>query len=209
MKTTAFAAGVLLALGISLAGSHHAYAQTASGQDNNKKSQSPVTVTVAEGDTLTAIATAHNTTYPRIFDANDKIQDPNLIYPGDSLRIPDNSEQLPDRPLPADFVAANPLPNNQTPAAAAAPVVKVTQTAPVAGCGDNSYANFIYMHESGCRTTAVNPGGCYGIGQACPGSKLAYCGADYACQNAFFTAYAGKYGGWAGAYAFWVAHGWW
>jgi resuscitation-promoting factor RpfB len=79
----------------------------------------------------------------------------------------------------------------------------------VAGCGDNSYAHFIYSHESGCRTTAMNPNGCYGIGQACPASKLAYCGADYACQNAFFTAYAGKYGGWAGAYSFWVSHGWW
>ena len=55
----------------------------------------------------------------------------------------------------------------------------------------------------------MSPNGCYGIGQACPAGKLAYCGADYACQNAFFTAYAGKYGGWAGAYAFWVAHGWW
>lgn len=77
------------------------------------------------------------------------------------------------------------------------------------GCGDNSYANFIYMHESGCNLNAVNAGGCRGIGQACPGSKLP-CGADYACQNAFFTKYANAtYGGWSGAYAFWQSHGWW
>jgi len=82
----------------------------------------------------------------------------------------------------------------------------------VAGCGDNSYANFIYIHESGCRTAAVNAGGCLGIGQACPGSKLtAVCpNLDYACENAFFTDYANRaYGGWAGAYAFWIGHSWW
>lgn len=82
----------------------------------------------------------------------------------------------------------------------------------VAGCGDNAQANFIYMHESGCRTGAQNAGGCLGIGQACPGSKLlAVCPSlDYACENSFFTGYANaRYGGWAGAYAFWVANSWW
>lgn len=86
-----------------------------------------------------------------------------------------------------------------------------TYEAPVSsGCGDNFYAHFIYMKESGCRTTAVNPIGCYGIGQACPASKIAHCGADYACQNAWFTNYANSaYGGWAGAYSFWLSHSWW
>jgi hypothetical protein len=65
---------------------------------------------VNEGDTLTAIADAHQTTYVRVFDANDKIQDPDLIYPGDNLRIPDPNEQLPDRAIPAAYIAANPLP---------------------------------------------------------------------------------------------------
>lgn len=87
----------------------------------------------------------------------------------------------------------------------------VTSGGVVAGCGDNSYANFIYMKESGCNTGARNAGGCLGIGQACPGSKLlAACPSlDYACQNAFFTNYANRYGGWAGSYQFWLANGWW
>lgn len=86
--------------------------------------------------------------------------------------------------------------------AAAAPMV-------IDGCGDNFYANYIYMRESGCNVNAVNPGGCRGIGQACPGSKLP-CGADYACQNAWFTNYANAvYGGWEGAYNFWIANHWW
>lgn len=80
----------------------------------------------------------------------------------------------------------------------------------VPNCGDNEYAHFIYMHESGCRTTALNSIGCYGIGQSCPASKIAHCGADYACQNAWFSNYAiTRYGSWAGAYAFWQSHRWW
>lgn len=79
----------------------------------------------------------------------------------------------------------------------------------VSGCGDNAEANFIYMHESGCSTTSVNSLGCRGLGQACPGDKLP-CGDDYACQNDYFTNYANqRYGGWDGAYAFWIAHSWW
>lgn len=81
----------------------------------------------------------------------------------------------------------------------------------VPNCGDNTYANYIYMHESGCSTTIVNYLGCVGIGQACPGSKLyvACPNLDYACENAYFTAYAAKYGGWYGSYLFWTQNHWW
>ncbi len=79
----------------------------------------------------------------------------------------------------------------------------------VGNCGDNQYANFIYMHESGCNLNSVNSIGCRGIGQACPGSKLP-CGADYACQNAWFTNYAIRtYGSWQGAYNAWISKNWW
>lgn len=80
----------------------------------------------------------------------------------------------------------------------------------VSGCGDNYYANYIYMHESGCRTDAVNSKGCRGIGQACPGSKLPCSNSDYACQNAFFTKYAmDRYGSWQRAYEVWQSQRWW
>jgi LysM repeat protein len=220
MRLAPFASGLAIAVSFAVIGTPAAHAQVTNNQNpkTDQKHQSN-TVVVNTGDTLDGIATDHQTTYVRLFDANNNIQDPNVIYPGDNVRIPAPNEQLPDRPLPADAapVAAT-APAAQSQSAAAtyqAPVAKpvatvpVAQSAPVSGCGDNSYANFIYSHESGCRTTAMSPNGCYGIGQACPASKLAYCGADYACQNAFFTAYAGKYGGWAGAYSFWVAHGWW
>lgn len=92
--------------------------------------------------------------------------------------------------------------------------------AAVAGCGDNAEANYIYTHESGCNPTSTNAGGCYGIGQDCNAVVKNQCGADYACQNAFFTNYANThcdyhlgyaicYNGWAGAYQFWLTYHYW
>lgn len=95
------------------------------------------------------------------------------------------------------------------------PAPVVAQAAPVSGsssgdCGSvPAAAREIYMHESGCNPSAVNGAGCRGIGQACPGSKLP-CGADFACQHAWFTAYAyAVYGSWENAWAAWQRKGWW
>lgn len=88
---------------------------------------------------------------------------------------------------------------------------QLTQTA-YAGpnCGSDPYMAYIYQHESGCRTTALNSIGCYGIGQSCPASKIAHCGADWGCQNAWFTNYAvTRYGSTYQAYQFWLANRWW
>lgn len=76
----------------------------ASAQTNNPKpnsdNQPPVVVAVVAGDTLAAIAASNNTTYLRLYNANDQIQDPDLIYPGQQIRVPFETEQLADRPLP-------------------------------------------------------------------------------------------------------------
>lgn len=90
----------------------------------------------------------------------------------------------------------------------------------VVGCGDNVYKQFIYKHESGCRTNAINSIGCIGLGQACPGSKLPCVVFDknghivnygtWDCQDAYFSNYAIKrYGSWENAYYFWLSHRWW
>ena len=51
------------------------------------------TYTVVEGDTLSGIAKRHYgaaSQWKRIYDANrDVIDDPDLIYPGQNLRIPE------------------------------------------------------------------------------------------------------------------------
>ena len=59
-----------------------------------------VTVTVQTGDTLSAIAESHETTYVKLFQANESIVNPDIINPGDVVRIPTADEVLPDRQLP-------------------------------------------------------------------------------------------------------------
>jgi len=114
MRLAPFATGLAVAAVFAVAGSQTAHAQSQNSQNDQKKQTSEMVV-VNQGDTLDGIATDHQTTYVRLFDANTSIQDPDLIYPGDKLRIPDPNEQLPDREIPADYVAANPLPASTTP----------------------------------------------------------------------------------------------
>lgn len=64
---------------------------------SSAQAQEATMVQINPGDTLEAIATAHNTTYVRIFNANPHISNPDLINAGDSVRIPAESEELPDR----------------------------------------------------------------------------------------------------------------
>jgi LysM repeat protein len=85
------------------------------------------TVTVQPGDSLSDIATAHSSTYLRLFYANTIINNPDLIFPGQQLRVPDATETLATRPLPADVVApvdvATPLPPRQN-TSQASPVIE-------------------------------------------------------------------------------------
>lgn len=76
------------------------------------------------------------------------------------------------------------------------------------------YADYVIEHESRWNPAALNPKGCAGLGQACPGSKLAaVCPnwkTDPVCQMKFFNKYANdRYGGWAGAYNAKRAKNWW
>lgn len=61
----------------------------------------PVIVTVQAGDYLAKIAQENNTDYLRIFYANTNITSPDVIHPGQQLRIPTADEQLTPRELPA------------------------------------------------------------------------------------------------------------
>lgn len=65
--------------------------------DTAAKKKPEVTVSVKAGDTLTSIAEAHKTDYIRLFNANESLQSPDLLNEGDSLRVPEASEELPDR----------------------------------------------------------------------------------------------------------------
>ncbi|HEX5448064.1 MAG TPA: transglycosylase family protein [Candidatus Saccharimonadales bacterium] len=99
MKISAISAGLALAAVLTLAGGSSAHAQTET--NTNQNTNPPKYVKIQMGDTLSGIAKSNETTYPRIYDANTYIKDPDLIYPGDKVRIPTPSEKLPDRPLPS------------------------------------------------------------------------------------------------------------
>ena len=48
----------------------------------------PKIVEVQPGDYLSKIAQENETTYVRIYNANEEIKNPDIIYPGQKLRIP-------------------------------------------------------------------------------------------------------------------------
>ncbi len=74
---------------------------------NSKKDQKMVTVQA--GDNLTAIAESNGSTMERMFFANTSIADPDIIFPGDKLRVPTAEEVLTEREIPANVVAAAPV----------------------------------------------------------------------------------------------------
>lgn len=163
----------------------------------------PVIVTVVEGDNLSKIAEAYGTTWVRIYNANEQIANPDVINPGDQLRIPAADETLTDRTLPT-------APAKVATSTASTRRASTTASAASYPVDANSAKAYIYARESGNNPNATNPNGCYGLGQDCNGVVRGQCGADYACQDQFFTNYAmRRYGSWENALAFWQSHHWW
>lgn len=84
----------------------------------------PIKHVITEGESLSKIATQHQTTWVRIFSKNLHIENPDVVNPGTELIIPTADEQLPERPIPAAEVVPAPTPvaqqKNQTPKSAPA-----------------------------------------------------------------------------------------
>lgn len=144
MRLNAMIATLLFGAIFFVAGDSSAHAQV---PENTKPA---VNVVVAPGDSLSKIATAHQTTYVRLFDANVQIQDPDIIHPGENVRIPDPSEQLASRPLPANAVAAPAVPA----------VAKKTAARPAAAVATGSVWDRLAQCESG-GNWAINTGNGY------------------------------------------------
>jgi LysM repeat protein len=126
-----------------------------------------VRVTIQQGDTLSKIADANRTTYIRIYDANADVQDPNVIYAGDTVRIPSEGEQLPDRPLPQaqpvvtyTAPAPAPVPEPTAYAPAPAPAPRVSQPAATNYASGSTVWDHIAACESG-GNWAINTGNGY------------------------------------------------
>lgn len=73
---------------------------TVNAQTTGESDKKPVIVAVQPGDSLSKIATAHKTTYIRLYDANAQIAHPDVIRVGENVRVPAADEKLASRPLP-------------------------------------------------------------------------------------------------------------
>jgi LysM repeat protein len=133
-------------------------------------------VEVKPGDYLAKIADENQTTYVRIFDANPKIADPDVIYPGDKLRIPRAEEQLESR-TPKEQPVAVAKPRKQTVSAQPAAPAPVVATA----VGDGVWDQLARCEAGG--NWAINTGnGYYGGLQFTLGSWRAVGGTGYPHQ---------------------------
>jgi resuscitation-promoting factor RpfB len=146
-------------------------------------------VTVDSGDYLYKIATENKSTVQRLYDANTDIDNPDLIFPGQTIRVPANSEQLATRELPSNSVAAAqaaaaPAPTAPAPTPAA-PAPARTYSAPVAAApavAGGSVWDSIAACESG-GNWAINTGnGFYGGLQFTLSSWQAVGGSGYPNQ---------------------------
>lgn len=126
MRTIALSIAAMLS--IALLGSGDKVANAATLTANTKPGSQ--LVKIEPGDTLTKIAETNKSTVQRLYAANEKIVNPDVIYPEDQVRIPTATEQLPDRPLPAR--AAPVAVAAPAPAAAPAPVATLRSSAPSA-----------------------------------------------------------------------------
>ena len=71
------------------------------------------------------------------------------------------------------------------------------------------YADFLVQKESGWNPNAVNKSsGACGLGQALPCSKLGPNWNNPVVALNWMNSYVGRYGGWEGAYNFWLTHHW-
>jgi hypothetical protein len=208
-------------------------AQPAYAQENNNNSSDDMPTYVEEveierGDTLTAIANDHETTYVRLYNANEEIDHPDVIFPGDKVKIPHEDADFDERELPADAVVPAPQPaaalsRNTTPTPAPKPQLQAITGGPQKWlsksnipASDHSYADAIISRESGWRHTIWNTtgSGAYGLCQSLPASKMASAGSDYmtnpVTQLNWCHSYAqARYGGWVAAYSFWQTNHWW
>jgi surface antigen len=95
MKSPILALALGASIFVALLSGHTAGAQE---QSEEIASETADTIVIVKaGDTLTAIAEAHDLTYVELFNANEHIANPDQIDVGNEIRIPTKEEELPDR----------------------------------------------------------------------------------------------------------------
>jgi len=189
------------------------------------------TYTVKSGDTLSSIATNHNTTVDRILSVN-KISNANLIFAGEQVELDDQAVAAPaQQAAPVQQQAVAPVQQVapvqvSAPAQQAAPVQQTATQTQAASTSSNTstssasgstYDQFIaaggtsalwqsvVMPESGGNVNASN-GQYHGLGQ----TNQSWGHGSVATQTAGMLNYANeRYGSIDNAISFRAANGWW
>lgn len=151
MRISTIIAGVAASIALAVASAPSAHAEA--NINTAPATPQPVIVEVAPGDSLSKIANANQTTYVRVYYANTEVNDPNLIYPGQKLRIPAADEQLAERPLPGAATPVKQVVTQPAPRRAAA-------KAPAPAVANGSVWDRLAACESG-GNWAINTGNGY------------------------------------------------
>lgn len=137
-------------------------ATTAKAEAAPAQAPAPVYVTVQPGDYLEKLADANGTTSLRLFYANTDIQNPDLIYPDQKLRVPTADETLTARDVPVNQQIAAPTASEAS-QAVAPQAVTYRSSAPAANyaTGDSVWDSIAACESGG--NWAINTGnGFYG-----------------------------------------------
>lgn len=160
MRTRAIIASLSIATLFVVSGSTDANAQS---QPNAAAPVAANNVVVQKNDSLSKIANAHGTTYVRLYNANEQVKDPDVIYPGQSLRIPAADEQLPQRPLPQEAAPVTAAPQPVKKQAVAQPQPRRAAAAPTFSAPANgSVWDRLAQCESGGNWSINTGNGYYG-----------------------------------------------
>ncbi len=180
MRITALLVGGFTAVTVFAVGSQTTHAQSQTAETQPAKT----IVKVEPGNTLSGIAREHETTYVRLFNANTQIEHPDVIYPGQDVRIPAADENLAKRPLPGATpapVAAAPKPAKPVARSQAAPRKATPRPAAVAPVNGGVWDRLAQCESSG--NWSINTGnGYYGGLQFSLSSWRAVGGSGYPHQ---------------------------
>lgn len=165
MHIKVLTAGLVLAAITAVSSAGHAEALSRTKSVSNKPKNKITKVTVAQGDNLSKIAKRHSTSYVRLFDANPRVKDPNLIFPGETIRIPSAGEHLPDRLKSAQASSPKPVANTtpvRAPVTTQATQPNPTPVTPVVHAAGSGAWYRLAQCESGGNWAANTGNGFYG-----------------------------------------------
>lgn len=143
-------------------------------------------VTVKSGDYLVKIAKAEDTTALRLYFANKEIKDPDLIFPGQRLRVPGPGEKLDKRPVPKNEPQLQPKaqPESHSEPAPAATQASAPESEPTSVATPAVASGSVWDRLAQCESSGnwhINTGnGFYGGLQFTKSTWLAFGGGQYA-----------------------------